>query len=189
MSLELLAGYDNFMMLFLLSKVMANTKRRKIISGHLSQMANHILRVTWNNFYCQSRECQSPHKSLQLIHTAHLIGNEKQFDQNCLICPKNHSVTGKKKLNEVSETSAMWLECNHGVYRECINSLFRKTFRISSSWLQNTWAECTGEIQVSSMCKDHSHLKTKPPQHDKTAAQESLWTIHRIDLWTPKLNH
>lgn len=78
---KLLIRLENFVMPSRLSKVMTNSKL-KIIGKQVSQMANSTLRVAWHDFYCHHTECQKLDTSLNLIPITHLIGSEKQCDQN-----------------------------------------------------------------------------------------------------------
>lgn len=111
---------------FHLLKMKTNFKLRKIIGGHVSQMAISILSAAWHDFYFQHARCQKLDKLLNLIPITHLTGSEKQSDQSLQCAGGAVLCTGES--NEFPETAGLQPEHSHGVYSEHTNFSSRNLF-------------------------------------------------------------
>lgn len=118
--------FENFVMPFHLLKIKTNSKLRKIIGGHVSQMAISILSAAWHDFYFQHAKCQKLDKLLNLIPITRLTGSEKQPDQSLQCAAGAVLCTGES--NEFPETAGLQPERSHGVHSEHTNFSSRNLF-------------------------------------------------------------
>lgn len=162
---------ENFVMPFHLLKMKTNSKLRKIIGGHGSQMAVSVLSAAWRDSYFQHARCQKLDKLLNPIPITRLPGSEKQSDQN-LQCAGG-AVLCKRESNKFPETAGLQAEHSHGVSSGHMISLPEISFIISCTWFQDTCTWSHRDFQVSSKLKDNSRSETKPPPwHNKTAFKQ-----------------
>ena len=182
---------ENFVMPFHLLKMKTNSKLRKIISGHVSQMAISILSAAWHDFYFQHTRCQKLDKLLNLIPITHLTGSEKQFDQNMQCCLRNHSV--KKRIKWIfwncrfaARTQPWCIYWKHKfLFQKSLSKSPALGFKIPAS-------DDTGNIQVSSKLKIIHVLKKKKNKNllpgvtkllSNSHCRQLIWFMWRLLSW------